>query len=200
MRRDFRSVLRLIQTHALIHQLSRPRDPSGAVVATEADYLSVRGLVADLISDGVGATVPETIRETVEVVRHLLEEDDAGVTVRAVAAKLDLDRSATSRRLQAARERGYLVSQETRRGRPARYAIGDPMPDEMDLLPHTCTPPDSEPAGQDRVCSSAAAREEEEPGWMRIQREAGEKPETDEEAAYERARRYLEPLGRKVRR
>jgi hypothetical protein len=31
---------------------------------------------------------------------------------------------------------------------------------------------------------------------MRIQREAGEAPETDEEVAFERARRYLEPLGR----
>jgi hypothetical protein len=37
-----------------------------------------------------------------------------------------------------------------------------------------------------------------EPGWVRIQREAGEEPETDEDAAYERARRYLEPLSREA--
>jgi hypothetical protein len=196
LRRDFKSILRLIETHALVHQRSRPRDDAGRIIATEADYLAVRELVSDLIADGVGATVPETIRETVEAVRTMLERepDGSGVAVRSVAAALDLDRSATSRRLQAARERGFVVNEETRRGRPARYVIGEPMPDEMDLLPHTCTPDQLGPAGQPRVCSSAAVHEGEELSYRQVQREAGEEPETDEALAYLRLQRVVDEL------
>jgi hypothetical protein len=32
-------------------------------------------------------------------------------------------------------DRGYLVNLETRRGRPARIVLGDPMPDMVKLLP-----------------------------------------------------------------
>jgi hypothetical protein len=81
----------------------------------------------------VGATVPETVRETVQAVHDLALE--LGATVRDIALKLTLDRSATQRRVQAARERGYLLNLEEKRGRPARYVIGDPLPEELDLLP-----------------------------------------------------------------
>ncbi len=157
LRRDFRSILRLIDTHAILHQLNRDRDADGRIVAIEADYLAVLGLVADLIGDGVGATVPDTMRETVEAVRDL--GDGAGATVLSVAERLTLDRSAAQRRLRAARERGYLANQEERRGRPARYVIGDPLPDELILLPHSCTPPEDEPAGQEGVCTCAVDAE-----------------------------------------
>ena len=51
------------------------------------------------------------------------------------ASKLALDKSATSRRVKDAADRGYLVNLETRRGRPARILLGDPMPDMVKLLP-----------------------------------------------------------------
>lgn len=47
---------------------------------------------------------------------------DGGVTVQAIANHLKLDRSAAQRRVAAARERGFLVNLEERRGRPGRYA------------------------------------------------------------------------------
>jgi len=72
-----------------------------------------------------------------------------------VAEKLGLDRSTAQRRLHGARERGYITNQEERRYRPARYVIGDAMPEELDLLPHSRTPPGYEPAGHDGVCSCA---------------------------------------------
>jgi hypothetical protein len=133
LRRDVRAVLRLIETHAILHQASRERDDQGRIIATEADYGAVRALVADLISQGVGATVPDSIRQTVDCVRDINTAE--GVTVREVADRLKLDRSTAQRRLQAARERGHLVNLEDKRNRPARYAVGDPMPDEIDLLP-----------------------------------------------------------------
>jgi len=133
LRRDFKAILRLIEAHAVLHQCTRDRDDEGRIVATSADYCAVRELVADLVANGVGATVPDTMRATVQAVQqHDLGE---GATVRQVAHELKLDRSATQRRLQAARERGYLVNLEEKRGRPARYALGDALPDDQELLP-----------------------------------------------------------------
>ena len=43
LRRDFRALLRLIETHAILHQLNRKTDERGRIVATEADYLAIRG-------------------------------------------------------------------------------------------------------------------------------------------------------------
>lgn len=133
LRRDFRSLLRLIETHALLHQYTREQDSAGRIIAIAADYLAVRELVADLIAQGVGATVSETIRETVTVVTE--KDKGEGVTVKTVSDALKLDRSAAQRRIQSARERGYIVNLEEKRGKPGRYAVGDPLPEEIDLLP-----------------------------------------------------------------
>lgn len=167
LRRDFGSILRLIETHAILHQCSRETDEQGRIVATEADYVAVRDLVADLIADGVGVTVVPTTRETVECVRDLAPTHPEGVSVRAVAKSLDLDRSAAQRRLKTARERGYIKNQEERRGQPARYVIGDPLPSETELLPkgvqHTpdplCTGLCDKSAGQEGVCTCARETE-----------------------------------------
>ena len=72
------------------------------------------------------------MRETVDAVASLKNEE---VSLGELAAKLKLDKSATSRRLREATDRGYLVNLETRRGRSARIIIGDPMPEMVKLLP-----------------------------------------------------------------
>jgi phage/plasmid primase-like uncharacterized protein len=133
LRRDIKSLLRLIDAHAILHQFNRARDEQGRIVATPDDYRIVRGLIADLVASGVGATVLETIRSTVHAVKEA--DQGEGATVRAVAQHLKLDRSAAQRRLQGAREKGYLVNLEDKRGRPSRYAIGEPLPEEVELLP-----------------------------------------------------------------
>jgi len=144
LRRDFPALLTLIQAHALLHQANRERDKDGAIVASIADYAAVRDLVADLIAEGVQRAVKPEIREAVQAVVELVAGSDRTVTNASVARKLALDPSATSRRLRAAAEAGYLVNEETRRGKPSRYTIGEPMPDEQELLPrpevlHDCT-------------------------------------------------------------
>ena len=68
LRRDFRAVLSLIRSHALLHQASRERDDAGRVIATIEDYAVVHELVVDIVSEGVEATVPATVRELVEAV------------------------------------------------------------------------------------------------------------------------------------
>jgi hypothetical protein len=133
LRRDFRALLSLIRSHALLHQESRARDARGRVVATLDDYEVVRELVADVVSEGVEATVPETMREVVTKVQERGSED--GVSITELAKVLGLDKSAASRRWQAARGRGYLRNLEDKRGKPARIVLGDSLPDELDLLP-----------------------------------------------------------------
>ena len=141
LRRDFGLLLTLIRAHALLHRATRERAADGRIVATLDDYAAVRELVGDLIAEGVEATVPETVRETVEAARVLLDKPgglmvkEHTVTVREIAARLKLDRSAASRRVAAAIDRGYLRNLEEKRGRPARVTLGDPLPVDVGILP-----------------------------------------------------------------
>jgi hypothetical protein len=137
LRRDFGALLNLIRAHALLHQASRNRDDKGRVIATiEQDYAAVRELVADLVSDGIEVTVPATVRETVEAVKRLREASSGEpVTVVELARELKLDRSAVSRRVRNAKDRGYLRDLEENLRKPSRLVLGDDLPDDLQILP-----------------------------------------------------------------
>ena len=135
LRRDFGAILRLIKAHAILHQATRSRDKEGRIVASVADYAAVWDLVCDVITEGVQAGVRKTVRETVEAVRRLVKETGGPVSGRQVAEALGLDKSAASRRIHVACQAGYLINQETRRGRRAQLVLGDPLPDERHVLP-----------------------------------------------------------------
>jgi hypothetical protein len=146
LRRDFGSLLALIRAHALLHQATRERDDKGRIVAGIADYEIVRELLTDVISEGVEKTVKPEVRELVNTVRELAaaSDDDAEVTQRQLAEALDIDKGSVSRRVRAALDGGYLVNREERRGRPHRLIPGDPLPDDLEILPapeelHGCT-------------------------------------------------------------
>jgi hypothetical protein len=136
LRRDFGALLNLVRAHAVLHQAHRERDAEGHIVATLDDYAVVRELVADLIADGVEAGVSSTIRETVAAVERLLDEPGVGeTTVAAVARVLKLDKATALRRVRVATERGYLRNLEDRKGRTARLVLGEPLPEDQDILP-----------------------------------------------------------------
>jgi hypothetical protein len=136
LRRDFGLLLALIQAHALLHRELRQKDGQGRILAMLDDYAAVRNLVADLFAEGVDATVKPETRETVAAAGALLKaRDKEDASLADIAKVLTLDRSATSRRVAEAKSRGYLVNNETRKGRPARLALGDPMPAEIEILP-----------------------------------------------------------------
>jgi hypothetical protein len=86
----------------VLHQATRARDERGRIIATEADYVAVRELVLPVVSQGVGATVSPTIRETREAVETLRAEHPEGVPAAVVARALKLDKSAARRRLLGA--------------------------------------------------------------------------------------------------
>lgn len=145
LRRDFSTILSLIKSHALLHQAQRETNEQGDIIATVDDYAAVRDLVHDLIAEGVGHTVSNTLRETVEAVRALtategqttLLHDGPLVTTTnaAVARALKLDKSAASRRITGALRRGYLINHETRKGQQMKLALGEPLPTEVEILP-----------------------------------------------------------------
>jgi hypothetical protein len=135
LRRDFVQVLNLIKSHALLHQPRRPRDSENRVVAQLEDYAAVRPLIAGVVSESVEATVSDTLRETVRAVESLLTEGAETVSIAALSQRLKLDRSAVSRRARSATQRGYLKNLETRKRQEARLVLGDPLPDDQELLP-----------------------------------------------------------------
>jgi Domain of unknown function (DUF3854) len=171
LRRDFRAILALIKTHAILHQATRATDIAGRIIATEADYLAIRELVADLIAEGVGATVPDSVRQTVDTVSELLGAHPSGVTVHDIEHKLGIERSSATRRLSTARERGHLVNVEDKRGKPARYILGVELPGTEAMLPERvcsdlCTTPCRANCkgitGQTGVCGCACTAEGKE--------------------------------------
>jgi MarR family len=161
LRRDFGAVLNLIRAHALLHQATRQRDAEGRIVATIEDYAAVRDLVADLVSEGIEATVPKTVRETVEAVKRLREDSNGEpVTVTDLARALRLDRSAVSRRVRNAKDRGYLRDLEDNPRKPSRLVLGDDLPDDVQILP---SPGEVRASMQKRVPSDARPDGAQEP-------------------------------------
>jgi hypothetical protein len=136
LRRDFSVVLSLIKSHAVLHRATRERDEQGRIVATLADYVRVRDLVSGLIAEGVEATVPKTMRETVEAVDNVIDGwGEEHATIKAVAEELDIDKAAASRRVRTAIGRGYLKNLEDRKGHPARIVLAESMPEDEEILP-----------------------------------------------------------------
>ncbi len=136
LRRDFSVILSLIRSHTLLHQATRERDGEGRIVASIVDYRRVRELVADLVAEGVEATVPPIVRQTVEAVEKIIRDgDEEHATNRAVTEDLQIDKAAASRRVKVAVDQGYLRNLEDRKGRPARLVVGEPMPEDAEILP-----------------------------------------------------------------
>jgi hypothetical protein len=173
LRRDFRALLGLIRSHALLHQANRRRDDRGRVVATIEDYAVVRELVEEVFAAGIGATVKPETRETVQAVAALRPDHEEGVPLPALANRLGLDKSVVSRRWRVARDGGYLVNVEDKRGRPAQLVVGEPLPDDVTILP--------DPRDLEECCTVARApgqgtsstHETLGAAWERIEHERG---------------------------
>jgi phage/plasmid primase-like uncharacterized protein/transposase-like protein len=137
LRRDFTAVLALVRAHAILHQATRERDERGWIMATLDDYAAVRELVAGVVSEGIGSTVADTVRETVRTVELL--GADQGASVNEIAHRLGIDKSNASRRIRRAADSGYIRNREDKRGRPGRWVMGDPLPEEVEVLPQPAT-------------------------------------------------------------
>jgi len=142
LRRDFALVRSLIFANAILHQASRGRDEQGRIVATLADYAVVHELIADILAEGIGATTSDDIREIVAAVETAIATAAPAtttVTRAQVQTELGLDERATRRRLAAAVDAGFVINNNPGRGKTARYSLGDPIPENVDVLPEVTT-------------------------------------------------------------
>jgi hypothetical protein len=135
-RRDMGQLLRAIKAHALIHRQHRLRaKQTGAILATIADYKAVRELMADAMSESAEIKARKTLRETVAAVRSA-QTARGSATVNEIADELDIDRSATKRRLDHALRSGFVALLEERHGRAFLYATtGATIGEDAALLP-----------------------------------------------------------------
>jgi hypothetical protein len=135
MRRDFGVLLSMIETHAVLHQVTRDRDQYGRIIATAADYEAARNIFAEAFAITSGKRVKESVRRAVTAV-DALGGEGSDVTVAQVAKQLKRDRTRVTRGLKEAADLGYLTNREDKQGRPARYRTGpDLLPEDKAALP-----------------------------------------------------------------
>jgi len=129
MRRDFNQLLIFIQAVTLLHQCQRELE-EGAVLATLDDYELARNLLSDVFDSIISQGVTPAIRKTVEAVKSGEEISNTDL-----AKRLGLKKSTVSERVKRCLQGGWLVNEETVKGKPYRLKRGEPLPDENSALP-----------------------------------------------------------------
>lgn len=130
--RDFARLNSLIKAVAVIRHHKRKRDEYGRIIAELDDYAVVRELVNDMYVGTAGAS--DLIRKIVEILRKAQEEDQFGsISGRKLANALGINVMAISRAAKKAVYEGWLINEETKRGLPAKYILGDSLPPSTGL-------------------------------------------------------------------
>ncbi len=132
--RDFARLISLIKSTALIRHHQRQLDAEGQIIATLADYETVRELVNEMYVDSsTGAT--SDIRKLVEAVIRLdaSRADGGRITNTTLAKELGTGVKQITRRARKAIKLDWLVNREQRKSYPADYAPGEPMPETEGL-------------------------------------------------------------------
>jgi len=132
--RDFARLLSLIKATAIIRHHWRQTDNEGRLVATLADYETVRGLVNDMYIDS-SASASSDVRVLVEAVKELdaIRGDSERITNTTLAKHLGTGVKQVTRRAKRAINQEWLVNREQRKSYPADYAPGEPMPETEGL-------------------------------------------------------------------
>jgi hypothetical protein len=133
VRRDFRQLITGIEAVALLYQCQRERDDRGRIMATPDDYGHARRLLLDVFQSAVTAGLTRAVRETVEAARRIYHGEP--LTNQAIGDALGLSKDTTWHRVRRAVTLGYLINDESRRGRPAQIRPGEPLPDDRPALP-----------------------------------------------------------------
>jgi phage/plasmid primase-like uncharacterized protein len=138
LRRDFKQLLLAIKAHALLHRDHRKRNGRGEIIATiKSDYAAVYELMKDLLASAAEVKARKTAVETVAAINAVFKAEPRrdNVTVRQIAEKLGVDRTATYRRVQAAQAAGYVTNTEKRQGHPGLYQVAEEPSAVSELLP-----------------------------------------------------------------
>jgi hypothetical protein len=103
--RIFKRLLASIRASAFLHQLQRPVDADGYVLATQDDYRIARRALATAFETATGDLTPRQ-RETWQAVRDLQGVD--GATLSDIAGALGINKKAARERLKSLIAKGYV--------------------------------------------------------------------------------------------
>jgi len=150
LRRDFEVLLNTIKTIAILYQQQRETDENGCIIALLEDYQVAYELVSDCINQGVEKSVKPIVRETVLIVKEILNSEDPNlvgtfidksgnrrhfVDNKTLSSVLGLHSSSASRRVDQALALGYLENLETQSGKQSKLVLGNQMPEDDSILP-----------------------------------------------------------------
>jgi hypothetical protein len=138
LRRDFSQILLAIKAHALIHRNHRQVDERGQIIAElQLDYLPIAKLMGGIVAEASGTSTSKEVQATIDAVKVSTanKPPDDGATAFEVAKLLKLDKSSAWRRLNVARDKGYVVNLEVRRGQPGRYRVTEQEVEVESLMP-----------------------------------------------------------------
>jgi len=134
LRRDFTQILNLIRSHAILYQAQRTVK-DGKIIAQIDDYRIVRELINEIISEGLEVAISPTVRETVNAVKLIYQGGCEAITIKEIADKLNIDKSTALRRVKASIKAGFLQNLEDRKGQAANIIMGEPLPEDLAILP-----------------------------------------------------------------
>ncbi len=132
LRRDFKSILTVVTSFALLHQAQRDRDEDGRILATPEDYELTRWLIGEYFISTVSDGVTPTVRETAEAVAKL-HKQEGHITGARLAEHLSLARSSVDYRVKAALRGGWIVDARKAKSGPLQLGPGAPLPEVQPL-------------------------------------------------------------------
>jgi len=104
--RLFKRLLRSVEASAFLHQLQRPRDTDGAILATPDDYAIARLALAEAFATALSDLTPRQ-REVLQTLHSL--DDGSGVSLKELAEALQADKSNVRKYLKALQAKGYVA-------------------------------------------------------------------------------------------
>ena len=159
--RVFKRLLASIRASAFLHQLQRPRDANGAVLATPEDYRIARQALAAAFESATGDLTPK-MQETWQAVRNL--EGAEGATLSDIARALGIRKNAARERLKSLIAKGYVAQdKESKRYRTIEVPErGVWLPEQLHPEPgpeHLNGRPQNGPSSGTEVFRSAPERD-----------------------------------------
>jgi DNA-binding MarR family transcriptional regulator len=159
--RVFKRLLASIRASAFLHQLQRPRDANGAVLATPEDYRIARQALAAAFESATGDLTPK-MQETWQAVRNL--EGAEGATLSDIARALGIRKNAARERLKSLIAKGYVAQdKESKRYRTIEVPErGVWLPEQLHPKPgpeHLNGGPQNGPSSGTEVFRSAPERD-----------------------------------------
>ena len=138
-RRDIKAALALIKADAkLNHTKLAFHEGKGAYVADHTTYLHVRPVLETLFAYTLSTSVPDEVRETVELAERLLKQPGKlSLTNQDLLKNLDIKSdSSIGVRVTKAIAAGYLRDERTRKNQKRQLVMGDvPLPTNETVLP-----------------------------------------------------------------